>query len=448
MSDFLSKFSEENKEKQPPKPSFLDSTIQNENDVSEKLPTEKTVTPKPVPIAPTKAITAPEHTMREDTTFHKRKMMKYYIAGGTTLAVAVLIFMLIRMLNTVQIRDFSGDTIDAVRLWGVTNDISIETQTEYSLQYGENVVFGQSREPGSRLMSGAVLTVTVSLGPDMTEVIQLPDFEAMTTAQVRNWRLDNQVLSVNVREEYSETVPSGQFIRLDVPTATDIETFRRSDTLDIYMSRGLRTVQVPNFSSGNTMREAVETWASENDINIEFEYEPDEDVASDMVLRQSIAPGSRMTVEDTLVITVSGGVGVIVPDFNTLTHEEAMSVTGLFITTRHRFHATIPYGRVITQSPAAGTEIFGDDAEVTITYSLGRPWIDDLRGQTYNNLGPIMFAFTSQGANITYTVTSVSSSQPRGTIVSMSHFAQHLDMNTHITFHVSLGDLSEPNWDE
>ena len=383
-------------------------------------------------------ITAPEHIVKKDDNFHKRKIIRYGIIAGASIISLLLLFMIVRSFNSLEVPDFTNSTINEANVWAVTNGISLDRDEEYSLEFDEGIIMDQGRRAGSRISRGSVLRVGVSLGPDMDEVIELPDFSEMTTTQVRNWRQELQVLSVSVREEYDDEIEANHFIRMEVPQGVDADYFRRSNSLSIYMSRGMETFQVVNFS--DRTREDVEGWATENEVTVVFEYETNEDIPRDTVITQSVRPGERITSNDTLTITLSGGVPIVVPNFNNLTHEEAAEIPGLMVSRRDRFHATIPFGRVVSQSVASGTELF-DDAVVTVVYSLGQPFMDDLRGTSEGDLGRIFFDFNSRGANITYTTTTVSSDAPRGTVVWMSRYGQHIGMTDHINIHISRGDL-------
>jgi len=217
------------------------------------------------------------------------------------------------------------------------------------------------------------------------------------------------------------------------------------------VSTGPETVELENFR-GQT-RDEVETWMGNNPIaQVEFEYEASETVMAGTVLRQSHAPNSTLPSDETLTITLSGGPSVIVPNFSNGIFAEIMedlpAEGGLNVIHRERLSATVPYGRVISQSVAAGEEVFGEDATVIVITSLGRPWIRDLVGVSEGDLSQFFFTnFVSRGANITFTVTRVDSYQPRGQVVSHSHTGVFLGMNDTVNVRVSLGNLTPPEGD-
>ena len=397
-------------------------------------------------------IKAPEHTVKKDDTFHKRKMVRYGVIGGSVLVVSLLVFFLFRMFNSVEVPNFVGEDFDSTSTWRTMNDISFNRENEYSLDYAEGVIMEQSRDPGRNIMRGSAIQVTVSLGPNMDEVVELPDFEEMTAQQIRTWRMDYQMMAINIRDEASEEVDQHDVIRVNVPNDVDVENFRRSDTLTIYVSTGPETIELENFR-GQT-RDAVETWMGNNPLaQVEFEYEASETVDAGTVLRQSHAPNSDLPSDETLTITLSGGPSVTVPNFSDGIFNEIMEELplegGLNVIHRERLSATVPYGRVISQSVAPGEEVFGEDATVIVITSIGRPWIgSELIGMEEGALSQFFFNnFVSRGANITFTVNRVDSYAPRGTVVSHSHDGIFLGMTDTVTVNVSRGNLTPPEGD-
>ena len=117
---------------------------------------------------------------------------------------------------------------------------------------------------------------------------------------------------------------------------------------------------------------------------------------------------------------------------------------GLEVTVLRRFSTSVAFGRLISQSVPAGTELTGTGHEVTVTYSLGRPYLDNLTGQSESVLAEYFYNFTSQGADITYNIRYVNHYQPRGTIVGMSRYAQFMGLSANIRIDVSRGNRTAP----
>jgi len=159
---------------------------------------------------------------------------------------------------------------------------------------------------------------------------------------------------------------------------------------------------------------------------------------------QSAAEGSRIARGDEVVVTVSQGMSIIVPNFSTISFEYAADQRGLEVLVQRRYSESVAFGRLISQSIPAGTELIGEEHQITVIYSLGRPYIDNLVGQRESDLAEYFYGFTSRGANITYRIFYVDSYRPRGEIVRMSRYAQFLSLNAHVEISVSRGNLTPP----
>jgi len=409
---------------------------------------------QPVQAAPTVAktqssnsgsqrIKAPDHLIVQDKGFHKRKIVKMSIIGVSVIVVAVLGFFMLRMMRSVEVMDFTGQNLNAATQWGLQNGIGIQQTQVYNLEFDDGVIVSQNIESGTTIQRGAVLAIEVSQGANMTEVLDLPNFEDMTFAQTNTWRSQMRAVSaIQTREVAHATIPAGQFIELDHPTNVDLAHFTRRDSLTLYFSSGPRTLTMPNFVGRD--RDAVEDWADENDLTVRFIEEIDEDAEAGEVLAQNIEPRTRFTDEE-IVITVAAGEAVIIPNFATLDREDIAELTGMNVVIRERFSMTVPFGRFIEQSIEAGTEFTGETPRVIVTFSVGRPFVPNMIGQGEETLAPFFFeTFESRGANITYTVTYVDHYEARGTIVWMSMAGGFVGMNDVIQIHVSRGNLNPP----
>ena len=457
--DFLSGFSGGSGQ-----PSITDQPRTNVVDMKNRYATEDAQWTTPTNNTSTRTaqrssaiIKAPEHATAKDNEFHKRKIFQYAVIGVVVIALIIGVIFLVRMLTRVEVPDVTGDELSSVQAWGMTSDIGIESTRMYSLEVPEDHIISQSHEPGTNIPSGSVLAVVVSAGPDMNEVITLPDnLEDMTRAEITTWR--NQygftATSIAFSDEASSEVENNHVIRIEVPNDVDINHFTRSDRLTIVFSSGPEIVQMGNFMAApNNTREAVETWANENPgIDVEIEYEANENVERDIVLRQSAAPNANLAEGDAVTIVLSGGSPIIVPNFAEIPRayfEELGQELGLMINARTVYSDTIGLGRFISQSIAAGEELFGESPSVTVIHSEGRPWIDRIGME--NGIAQAIDGiegFNSRGAAITFNVFHINHYEDRGTVVFQSLYDQYVALNAHIIFHISLGNLERPEEDE
>jgi len=465
-SDFLSGFSGGNKRKPlteqntaPVKESFSAGTGKVDVAANKRL-ADKIVADaqknanekKPVATRPTQSssaiIKAPEHVVTKDEKFHQRKLFRYGIIGLVIVIIAIIIFFIFRMTNTVEVPNWQGRTISEAETWGMLEIGAIEIAYEYSLEYDEDIIITQNREPGSNMSRNANLALTVSQGPDMTEVVDLPEFEEMTRAQIRSWADEYLMRGVSFREENNVDIETNDVIRVEFPSAVDPESFRRSDSVTIYISAGPEMVAISNLIGND--REEVDEFITENPlIVVETEYEPHETIEHGTVLAQYPAPGSRLPVGDTLTLTLSGGNPVIVPNFADMRRADAESMADdpeaeLDVVVHRRWNASIPTGRFVSQSIDAGEELFGDMPTVIVVYSDGRPWLPDLRRTSVRDLESTIIDINDKGSSITIDIIFVDSYEVRGTIISQTRHNQFVAMDEHVIFNVSLENLEPP----
>lgn len=393
------------------------------------------------------AITGPEHVVEKDTGYHKRKLIRYGVIAFAVLAVCLSAFLIFRFVNQVEVKNFVGTSLSDAKTWGLANSVTLETETVYNLEYDENIIVEQDKEADSKIQKGSVLKLKVSKGPDPEEQIEIPDFKTMNTAEVREWKQEIKALNVSINEEYSETVDEGAFIRMEFTSSSvTAETYTRQDGLLVYMSKGAevfeKNITVPDFA--DKTKAEVEVWVKENGIEATYEEAASDTILAGNVISQSAAAGEKVAKNDEMTFTISLGKSVTVPNFNNLTMDAAEALTNLAVTVQRRYSTSVSYGKVISQSEAAGTELVGDSPSVTVQYSIGKPYIDNLIGTSEKDLPEYFYGFSSQGANITYSVTYIDSSEPKGNIVKMSKYAEYVGLETNVNIYVSKGNLAAP----
>ena len=143
-----------------------------------------------------------------------------------------------------------------------------------------------------------------------------------------------------------------------------------------------------------------------------------------------------------ITLTISIGKGIEVPDFSqTNSLDAAAFVPGLTVTVKTRYNSDVPYGRLVSQSVAAGEVMYGEDKKVEVVYSEGRPFIGQLAGRMENELPAYFFAFNAKGASISYSVAYVDSAMEKGMVVSASRFNEYLWLTSGVQVFVSKGNL-------
>ena len=389
-------------------------------------------------------IKAPEHVVTRDKSYNKRTIIKYTVIGLVTVAIAVIAFLIFRMVTNTEVPDFVGQELRQAELWDIQGGATVIVRHEYSIEYNEGLIFEQDIEPGEIIPRSSVLRVTVSRGPNMNEIIDLPDFTEMTRGQINTWSNANRMRSVTIRDEASLEVEQHRVIRVEFPAAVDPDNFRRSDTVTIFVSSGAATVQLPDFVGDDL--EDVEEFITDNPaINLVIEHEEHETIAAGIIIRQTPARGTRVSAGDTVTIVISKGDPIIVPNWGGIRRIEAENQdSGLNFRVLDRYSASVPLGRFISQSVPAGTQLFAGHEQIDVIYSLGQPWIPNLVDRLENEIDQMILDFNEQGAFLTREIRGWDSWEPRGTIIHQNIYHQFAALNANLIFYISRGNLERP----
>ncbi|MEX0868991.1 MAG: Stk1 family PASTA domain-containing Ser/Thr kinase [Nitriliruptoraceae bacterium] len=179
-------------------------------------------------------------------------------------------------------------------------------------------------------------------------------------------------VAVDDESPYDDEIPAGHVVR-QLPTGTA----RTGTVITVQTSAGPRMVVVPAIA-GLEADEAEQQLAA-----LGFDVTPVElhhpDVRSGQVIATRPAAGASVVDGGTVELLVSSGPApVAVPDLVDRPLDEATALAegrGLRIVTTDRSHNPAPAGTVLTQSPAAGTEL-RPGTPIDVTVSDGPPPIE------------------------------------------------------------------------
>lgn len=458
MSDFLSKF---NKDK-------YNGTLKEHGDGK----TEETSQEKKEQIVPkTENDSIPEakphsttvsrgsgigEEVEFDPTYQKKKRRKLLlIIIGATLA---LIISFITYYNVVhaEVEDFTDKPVSDARAWASKNDIEIDLTEAYSSEVEANRIISQGIDEGKNIRKGKTITLVSSLGLDPEESLPLPDFSEMNRFDAEDWIEEQQAGNLKLITEYSDKVESGSFIKLVIRDSELNEAeYRRKDSATVYYSNGEevfeKNISVPDFSEST--REDVQQWADTNEITLTLEEEDSNKIEVGKVLSQSVEAEEKLAKKDKMTVVISVGKATIVPDFGELTMDEAASYPGLMVTVKQKFQSKLSYGKLVAQTIEAGTKLVGDvEPAITVTYSVGQPFLADYRGVLEGDLPGLFYEdYQSKGANVNYIVKYVDAPEVKGTVVSMSKFNAFVSMDYTVEVRVSNNTsvASTPNpWED
>lgn len=467
MSDFLSKFNKDNyqdlleehndKEKQArpleKEESQRDQEYAEESTGSTKESVlEKTYNdlPEPPPTRSSYRENA-EEEIEIDLDYRRKKRRKLWLIIIGSILAFLMIFFLYYLFIYVKVEDFVDRPVAEARAWAEDNNIEIELEQEYSMEYEANQIISQSVPAGEKIRKGKTLQLVSSLGPDPEEIIPLADFSKMNQEEAKQWIEDHKAENIQIVTEYSDDIEEGKFIKFTIKDSNiDESEYRRKDGAALYYSKGKevfeKNITVPDFTG--TSKEEVEKWAEANEIKMTYKESDSDTIEAGYIISQSIAAEEKVAKRDKMEVVVSTGKAIIVPNFWGLTPEEATAnFPNLDVTVKQVFHAEVPYGTLISQSIKADTKLTEkDDKHVIVTYSLGKPYLQDFRGYLEGDLPRLFFEeYKSKGADIKYTVKYVDSPEVKGTVVHMSKFNEFVPMTYTVEISISNNTKAPPS---
>jgi serine/threonine-protein kinase len=398
----------------------------------------------------TSGIQAVEHHVEVDPNYRRKQLLRAIIVVVSVVVIAALAFLIWHFARLVEVPELAGRPIATAQTFSRDYDIELEVTQEYDRETDQGVILAQGVPAGNTISRGSTLALTVSRGPDPDERLALPNFSTLKRNAAERWIQDNRADNLRMVQEYSDTVADGDFLRLEF-RGTDVtaENYRRRDYATLYYSRGAevfeKNITVPDFAG--KMRSDVESWAQTNSLKLTVEEADSDTVDVGGVISQSVQAGEKVAKQDEFSVTVSLGKPIIVPNFANYTAATAASGAGqVSVVVETRYHSSVAYGYFISQSVPAGTRLMpGDARTVTVVYSEGRPYLKDYRGSSEGDLPAAFFNdYTVKGANVTYELRYVDSSEPKGSVVGMSDYSRFIPLWFHVVIDVSLGNLPAP----
>lgn len=246
-----------------------------------------------------------------------------------------------------------------LKQWG----IKYEFDYDFSDKIERGKVMTQNVKAGEVIsISGdnvKTLKVTISKGPK----IVVPDLSGLDAAKITEWVIDNK-LKIEFKERYDDSVEENGVIEVN---------YKKDDVLEegtlvtVTLSKGKLVME--KFDSYSAFRE----WADTYGIGYEEAHEFSDEVAAGNVIRYSYDVGATIKNGDVVIVTISDGRKVSVPNVVGSTKSQAqdkLSKAGLGYSFVYKYSSNVAQGKAISQSMSAGSEV-SQGTTVTVTISNG-----------------------------------------------------------------------------
>lgn len=263
-------------------------------------------------------------------------------------------------LKPVKLIDLKNkDKFDAT-IWLKRNGIQYEIEYKFDDHIDKGKVIATDPKPGTTIkQSETTVKVYISKGAK----IIAPDFMTMSMDEIIEWASKNNV-NLNYESEYSDSVKTGDIIRVSAKKGTVIE---EGSTISIVTSKG--SLKMINF---NNDLSKLRAFAEEHKLSLVEKQEFNSEVAQGKIVSVSHKPGQIIHPGETIEIVISKGNSIKVPNFIGMTESAAKNECN-----RLELACTISYvyasktkGTVIDQNKSVGSEL-AKNASVVLSVSAG-----------------------------------------------------------------------------
>jgi beta-lactam-binding protein with PASTA domain/tRNA A-37 threonylcarbamoyl transferase component Bud32 len=176
--------------------------------------------------------------------------------------------------------------------------MSVRTQA-HSDDYPAGVVASQDQPTGKKVKAGRVVSVVVSLGP---ELVLVPDVMGQSMSQARETIEVARLAIGKVDETFHDVIERGRIVSQDPPPGAQSP---RGSKIAIVMSRGPELIEIP-ILVGRSLPEARRLLEASGLSITRIQRVLSPDLAPDTVVDQNPPPGTKVKASETRVtLTVS-----------------------------------------------------------------------------------------------------------------------------------------------
>ena len=257
--------------------------------------------------------------------------------------------------------DFTNKSQFEAMVFCKQHQINYEFKDGYSSKIKKGYVYKQSIKAGTMVpINDEIVTIYISKGPK----IKVPDFSKYSLEDIANWVIKNR-LKIKITDGYDDSIKENNIISTNYNKGDIIS---QGDTIEVVVSRG--ALKMKKFKSLDSFR----AWADKYSIKYEIQYEFSNTVGIGEVISYSYKPGDVIKNNDSIIVKVSDGKKIEVPNLKGLTKAEAikkLKAVGLSYNFVTKSSDTVQEGKVISQSMSAGSSV-SKNSTITVTISSGK----------------------------------------------------------------------------
>lgn len=309
----------------------------------------------------------------------------------------------------IEIIDFTNKTELYAKSWLEKYGFKVEIKEDYSDDIPVGNVISQSSKEETKNPETDTITLVISKG----KKIVAPDITAMNSEEINKWATENNV-KISYKEEYSDDKKLGDVISSSINKDDIIDTNKK---IEITISKGkLEMIKL------TTVNEFV-NWAETNNIDYKINYENSETIKKDDIIKCSHDTGDQIKKNDTVVITVSRGKTISVPNFVGMSKSDIQSkCSSINLSCSFKtggYTESTKAGIAVSQSKKSGAKV-SEGTGITITLSAGiqeKVTVPSFKGKTKSE---ITKSCSNLGIKCSFKYASGYNSQAKDTCLNQS----------------------------
>lgn len=242
------------------------------------------------------------------------------------------------------------------------HSIKYEIKKEFSNHIKRDAVMKQNKKMGTMVKPNDEenkVILTISKG----KKIKIPDLTKYNIVEITNWAIKNK-LKLEFKNQYDDSVALNKVISANYNKGDIVE---QRTLITVTISKG--KLVMLSFKNIDDFR----IWASKNKVNYEEKYEFNTEVKEGEIISYSHKKGDTIKNSDTIIITISQGKKVTVPNLVGKTKDAAIKELKS-LNLKYNFvyeNSTKTKNTVIKQSLKADSEV-SQNTTLTLTISNGK----------------------------------------------------------------------------
>lgn len=213
--------------------------------------------------------------------------------------------------DEVKLIDFTNKSKFEIEFYMKQHQLKYKFNDEFSSKVKKGYGTKQSISAGDKVkINDEEIVVTLSKGPK----IKVPNLTKMDVTKLTEWAIKNK-LKLKFTDKYDDSVKRGDIIKTN---KNEGDILKQGDTVEVTLSRG--SLKMPKFDNFDDFSK----WADKYEIKYEEEHEFNDNIDEGQIISFSYKTGEIIKNNDSIIVKISNGKKVTVPNLNGLTKKEAI----------------------------------------------------------------------------------------------------------------------------